>query len=78
MADDPEAISVEEELRRLLRREPFHSIIIKLTSGDRYEIEDPQAMAIGSSTIVIMHPKKGSTFIRKSQIAAVDAAEPAS
>ena len=72
---DREEISFEEELRRALGQQPFHPFTIKLTSGDRYKVTDPWQVAIGTTTVVFMHPKRGASFLRKNQIVAVDVPE---
>ena len=36
---------------------------------------DPWQVAIGTSTVVFMHPKRGASFLRKNQIVAVDVPE---
>jgi len=72
----PGPLSLEDELRRMLRQDPFHPFVLKLTSGDRYEVNDPFQVAINEGYIFFVHPKKGSSYIRKNQLVAIDAAEP--
>ena len=51
-----EEISFDQELRKLLRREPFVPFSLALTSGDSHDIVDPQSMALGATTIMIFLP----------------------
>jgi hypothetical protein len=72
-----ESINFEDEIVRLLEQEPFHPFIIVVASGDRYEVTDPHAVAIGQSTLIVMHPRSGSSWIRKNHIVAITSQEPA-
>lgn len=74
MAED---ISFEDELKKALEHEPFLPFTIVLTSGDRYDVTDPWAVAIGASTVVVFPPKSTHVVFRKSQIVAVEVHEPA-
>jgi hypothetical protein len=73
----PEEINFENELIRLLDREPFVPFFISLTSGERYEVGNPRSVAIGGSVVAILGEKTGLVFFRKNKIVAVDAPEPA-
>jgi hypothetical protein len=44
------------EIRELLRREPFEPFRIRLTSGDSYEIRDPNSLALGKSRMFSAFP----------------------
>ena len=66
-----EEINFEDEVRRLLDAEPFHDFTIILTSGDRLEVTDPHAVAIGTTTMAVFPPRSASHWIRKNQIVAV-------
>jgi hypothetical protein len=73
-----EEINLEDEIKRLLRREPFVPFFVRLTSGERLEVASPYQMAIGDgNTVAIMRPRAGGIFIRQNQIVAVDTPEPA-
>ena len=72
-----EEINFENEILRLLDRDPFVPFIIRLTSGDHYEVVNPRRVAWGANTVVVMHPTTGLSFFRKNQIVAVDAPETA-
>jgi hypothetical protein len=62
-----------DSLRELLHREPFHPFRIVVTSGDRYEVTNPDLVAIGETQIFYCHPKSDRfTFIRLNQIVALD------
>jgi hypothetical protein len=42
-----------EEIKELLRREPFEPFRILLTSGDAYNITDPNSVALGLRRLFI-------------------------
>jgi len=44
---------VRQELDELLRRQPFEPFAIRLTSGDRYEVQDSVLVALLKSGIFI-------------------------
>jgi hypothetical protein len=67
-----EEITFDEELRRVNEQVPFHSFIIKLSSGDRYRITNPAWLAVGAHVVSYMHPTRGETFFRKNQMVGVD------
>jgi len=72
-----EQINFEDELHRYRWAEPFQSFEIILTSGDRYEINNPDQLAFGGNTVVVVKPRSGIQFFRKNQIVAVHVHEPA-
>ncbi len=73
MADRKEESSLDM-IRHLKRQEPFVPFLIVMTSGDRYEVEDPDALAIGVSQ-VHYYPRSGmGIHMRVNQIAAVQEA----
>jgi len=68
-----EDVSTIDTIRDLKRREPFIPFGIVLTSGDRYVIEDPDALAIGGSQLFYYQPRSPKAIhIRSNQIAAVE------
>ncbi len=73
-----EEFNFEEEIRKLWKRDPFVPFEIVVTSGDRYEINDPIQLAMGGNMVVVVPAKKGLQFFRKNQIVAVEVHEPAS
>jgi hypothetical protein len=75
---EPERISFDDELRKLARAVPFVPFDIITTSGARYEVTDTMEIAVGYSTVVLVLPKIGVQMIRKNQIVAIHANEPAS
>ena len=75
---ESEQFNFEEELEKLLDREPFTPFTITVTSGDRFEITRDKHVAIGGNMIVVFAAKRGMSFFRKNQIVAVDVHEPAS
>lgn len=70
MAED---VTTLDTIRDLKHRDPFSPFQIVMTSGDRYVIEDPDALAIGSSQMFYYprHPGAG-VHMRLNQIAVVE------
>jgi hypothetical protein len=61
-----------DTIKHLKRREPFTVFQIVMTSGDRYRIENPDALAISSSQIHY-YPRVGNGIhMRLNQITAVE------
>jgi hypothetical protein len=70
MADHDE--STIDTIKHLRRREPFTPFQIVMASGDRYLIENPDALAI-ASTQVHYYPRTGmGVHLRINQIAVVE------
>jgi hypothetical protein len=66
-----------ENLREMLRREPFQPFRIVMTSGDRFEVTDPQLVAIGQTQIFYCYPRSDRfAHLRLNQIVALDALQP--
>ena len=64
--------STLDTIRDLKRRDPFLPFLIVMTSGDRYLIEDPDALAIATSQLHY-YPRTGSGIhMRLNQVAAVE------
>jgi hypothetical protein len=60
-------------IRDLKRRDPFLPFLIVMSSGDRYVIEDPDALAIASSQLHYYPPRTSkAVHMRLNQIAAVE------
>jgi hypothetical protein len=65
--------STLDTIRDLKRREPYLPFNIVMASGDRYVIEDPDALAIGTSQLHY-YPRTGmGIHLRFNQITAVEA-----
>jgi hypothetical protein len=45
-----------DEIRELLRRDPFEPFRFHLTSGDTYEIHDPNSVALGARRVFVAEP----------------------
>ncbi len=45
-----------DELKELLRRQPFEPFRIVINSGDRYEVQNPQNVALGQAKLGIFPP----------------------
>jgi hypothetical protein len=64
--------STVDTILHLKRREPFSPFQIVMASGDRYLIENPDAMAVATSQ-VHYYPRSGmGIHLRLNQIAAVE------
>jgi hypothetical protein len=68
-----EDVTTLDTIRDLKKRDPFALFKIVITSGDRYLVDDPDALAIGSSQVFYYprHPGAG-VHIRLNQIAVVE------
>lgn len=65
-----------ENIKALKHREPFVKFEIVMTSGDRYQIENPDILAIGKSELAYYFPKSNRVaFLRTNQVAAVEQLE---
>lgn len=73
----PEAISFDEELRRLATQKPFQTFTIKLTNGESFDITYATQIAIASegNAGVYLSPKRGIVHFRKNQIVSVHVSE---
>jgi hypothetical protein len=68
-----EDITTIDTIRDLKNRAPFEPITIVLSSGDRYVIDDPDALAIGTQQVFYYPRQPGAgVHLRSSQIAAVE------
>ena len=57
----------------LKRRDPFLPFLIVMTSGDRYPIENPDALAIGGTQLHYYLPRSDkAVHLRVNRIAAVE------
>ena len=69
---------MKEQLLELLKREPFVSFHIVMTSGHEYEVSNPQMVAVGESQINVYLPKSDRfNILRLNQIAAIHVAQAA-
>jgi len=70
MAED---INSVDTIRDLKNREPFAPFKIVMSSGDRYLIEDPDALAIGTQQLFYYPRQNGvGVHLRANQIVAVE------
>jgi pyridoxine/pyridoxamine 5'-phosphate oxidase len=64
--------STLDTILHLKRQDPFVSFEVVMTSGDRFHIEDPDALAVATSQLHY-YPRSGSGIhMRLNQIAAVE------
>jgi len=62
-----------DTIRDLKRREPFTPFLIVMTSGDKYRIEDPDALAIATSQLHYFPRGSGvAIHMRLNQISSVE------
>jgi hypothetical protein len=67
-----------QEIRELLRRDPFEPFRIKLTSGDGYDIRDPDSVALGKNRVFVAFTDKyGWTAFPYLHIAALESLQEA-
>ena len=63
-------------IRDMLHRDPFQPFRIITTSGDRYDITNPDLVAIGESVLFYCFPRSDRFIhIRHNQIVSVEAAQ---
>jgi hypothetical protein len=62
-----------DDIRDLLRREPFVPFRVRLTSGDHYDIRDPHQTALMKSRLFIALPQSDrSIYVPYLHIAALE------
>ena len=67
-----EDVGTIDTIRDLKRQDPFVPFRIVMSSGDRYLIEDPDALAIGTAQL-FYYPRNGvGVHLRANQITAVE------
>lgn len=68
-----EDVTTLDTIRDLKNQDPYVPFRIVMTSGDHYTIEDPDALAIGTSQL-FYYPRrpKAGVHLRLNQIAAVE------
>jgi hypothetical protein len=64
------------EVRQLLNRDPFEPFRFHLTSGDTYEVRDPNSVAVGARRVFIAVPATDRfVFFPYLHIAAIETVE---
>ena len=68
-----------DQIRELLHAQPFQPFVIIMTSGDRYEVHNPDLLAIGQRHLFFFaYPKSDHmAWLRMNQIVSVETLEPA-
>ena len=72
-----EEIDIKGELERLNARDPFVAFTIVMTSGAKYEVREPDTIAIGRN--VLTHAPRhgpGHSTLRMNQISLIDIVDP--
>jgi hypothetical protein len=73
-----EQIDIKTEILKFVDADPFVPFVIVMTSGDRYEVTDPHAAAIGQHAVIVVPPRgSGHSVLRLNQISSLEALEPA-
>jgi hypothetical protein len=68
----PEDLNTVDTIRDLKNRDPFVPFVVVMSSGDRYLIEDTDALAIGTKQL-FYYPRTGiGVHMRANQVAAVE------
>ena len=67
-----EDVSPLDTIRDLKRQEPFVPFQIVLSSGDRYVVADPDALAIGTTQLFFYPPRSAGVQLRINQIVAIE------
>lgn len=63
----------KNEIRELLNRAPFEPFRFRLTSGDSYEVRDPNSVALGGRRVFIAVPRTDQfVFFPYLHIAAIE------
>jgi hypothetical protein len=68
--------TLENTLRRLMRRRPFFPFSIELDSGDRIEVDAPDSMAWGGGAAGFLSSTGEPTLFRCDQVVRIIANEP--
>ena len=68
-----------EQIREILHQQPFQPFVITMTNGDRYEVHNPDLVAIGRRHVFFFaYPDSDRmAWLRMNQIVAVETLEPA-
>jgi hypothetical protein len=65
-----------EDMKELLRKEPFIAFKIVMTSGHSYDVTTPYQVAMGQTQLDYYYPRSDcKAFLRMNQIAAVETLE---
>ena len=67
-----EELGFDDEIIKMLDAEPFVPFVIIVSSGDRYDIRGPHRVAVGGNVIVVVEPREGICFFRRTQVVAVE------
>jgi len=69
---------MRDEIRDMLHREPFVPFRIMLTSGQGFDIQNPDLVALGQTQITVYHPRSDRyAILRLNQVASLELLEPA-
>jgi hypothetical protein len=73
VAEQPEQESAADTIRDLKRQEPFVPFRIVMSSGEKYLIDDPDALAITTNQLHYFPPRKETAIhMRFNQISSVE------
>lgn len=66
-----EEISILAEIDRLVWQTPFEKFAIIMASGQRYDVHEHDAVAVGSQVVSVMPHRGGQHLLRQSHITEV-------
>lgn len=75
---ESEDLNFYDEIRGLQTADPFHPFVIVMTSGARYEVTTPYALAAGRTMFAVVKPKSGLNIFPLHQISSIETIEPKS
>jgi len=69
---------MRDTILELIHRQPFQPFQVVMTSGDRYDIDNPDLVATGRTLIHVFLPGSDRFHVlRMTQIASIEAMDPA-
>lgn len=69
---------MKDELQEHLNRDPFVPFRIVLSSGQAYEVSNPNLVALGETVMHVMYPRSDRyAILRLNQLTAIEVMEPA-
>jgi hypothetical protein len=64
-------LNFEDEMDALLNQRPFEPFAMIVTSGDRYEVLDPDMVTLGQNVVTLIQGTSGMVVMRKNQMVAL-------
>lgn len=63
--------SFQKTVRAFVRRRPFKPFVVELLSGDRFLVEHPEAVMVGTETAVYLNPDGDYAFFDSTAVTQV-------